>query len=134
MHMAGMDGGEWLIANLDVEGRDASLEVFEFSPFRSRKEKLEFVPKSLASRKFASTDAAGVQDQLTSILAAPIASQPNYYFVDASRTVVETCRRGRYHFFVFSPDDEGVEKVSRLARSILQLAGKERAARWAPSL
>jgi hypothetical protein len=53
MHMAGMDGGEWLIAKLDVEGGDASLEVFEFSPFRSRKEVREFVPKTLAYRKFA---------------------------------------------------------------------------------
>jgi hypothetical protein len=135
VHEGGLGGGEHLIAELRVEGQAASMDVLVFKPSVTREEEPELAWKPMPSLHFKSTKIAGIQDQLTSILAAPMAPQLNYDHVDAARTVVEACRGGRYHFFVFSPDDdEDVEKVSRLARSILQLAGQERAAAWAPSL
>lgn len=134
VHQGGLEGGTWLAAELRIQGRYASLDIRELrvSPEKSGRAALSWEP--LASRWMPRTAVEGIETQMETLIGVTIEPELNPHFVDTPRFAVEACRDGRYKLFVFSqhPDDPDVERVTTLVRSVLRLAGKQRAARWIP--
>jgi len=123
----GMGSGDFRIVDAQVNG--AQVEVVKYglvsAPGAPRGSDIGWRPTfrtTLDAQRL-----MAVRAGLTATLQAKAAAAVDDQIVDASRVFVETCRRGRYHYFdraAFGWDGSDSQRIVELARSILALADR----------
>jgi hypothetical protein len=124
----GLESGDFRIVEGHLTGSQANVVVFRFGNVSTSARNDDYVWHRTFEVAIDATQLIPVRDALSAVLKIGALPAIGDKIVDAPRVIVETCRRGRYHFFDRAlPGADSAEtetRVGELAQAVLHLADR----------
>lgn len=122
----GLGDGDFTSVELSIAGGTANLEIRRFGTDGVGK---DYAWQVVAYRTLDESAANAIQAAAASLLNAGLRVADDH-IVDASETTAETCRRGRYHFFVrYRNGDEAFDAFATMMLAHAKRTSTQRAAK-----